>query len=162
MKEGASRAHKGILGFENIKPLIPNSPLGSVDIPTISLITQFAILALLLYGYALFRKGNLARHGQVLLAAVAIHTTAILAIMLPLFLASPTSYVPNLTTLMGLGNITHIVSGTIAEILAVYIVIRWIRNRLNPSGCRGKLIMRATMILWLISLLTGLGTYFIY
>ncbi len=137
-------------------------PLGSVDIPTISLITQIAILTLLIYGYALFRKGNIAGHGQVLSVAVAIHTAAILIIMLPLFLVSPASYIPNLTTLMGIGNISHIVSGTMAEILAVYIVYRWIRNRLKPSGCRGKLVMRITMILWLISLLTGLGTYFIY
>jgi uncharacterized membrane protein YozB (DUF420 family) len=133
-----------------------------VDYPTLSLITQIALLALLIYGYALFRKGNLLGHGKVLLAALTLHTIAILAIMLPLFLTSPKSYIPNLTTLMGLGNLAHILSGSIAEVLAIYIVYRWFRNRLNPSGCRGKLIMRITMILWLLSLLTGLGTYFIY
>ncbi len=133
-----------------------------MNTPTISLITNVVIFALLIFGYSLSKRKSLTLHGYVFLAAVIIHISTFLTLMLPLFLVSPSSYIPNLSTFMGIGNLIHIVSGAITDVLAIYIVYRWIRNHLDPHGCMGKNIMRATMILWLISFLTGLFAYYIF
>ena len=80
--------------------------------------------------------------------------------MLPLFIASPSSYIPNLSTFKGIGNLVHIISGTATDVLAIYIIYRWIHNHLDPRGCTGKTLMRVTVILWLIALITGLLAYY--
>jgi len=132
-----------------------------MDIAAFSLIVQIFVLAIILLGYIYFRRKNLWLHGVLLVIATAIYSAAIFTIMVPLFLASPQNYIPNLG-IVGIGNSFHIVLGCISEILAVFISARWIINRFDSRGCAGKELMRLTMLLWLASLLSGILTYFVF
>jgi hypothetical protein len=52
-------------------------------IPTIALLIQIAVLALLTYGYWLFRRLMFKRHGKIMAWAAVLHLIVIFAIMVP-------------------------------------------------------------------------------
>jgi hypothetical protein len=56
-----------------------------VFIPTIGLIIQVIVLALLIYGYSLNRRLVFQKHGKVMVVAVILHLIVIFAIMIPSF-----------------------------------------------------------------------------
>jgi uncharacterized membrane protein YozB (DUF420 family) len=75
--------------------------------------------------------------------------------MIPSFISEYGEIIYTLSEPLSLSHIVHAASGSIALTLAALISIRWIMNRLNPAGCRGKTLMRATFVLWVASLVTG-------
>ena len=123
---------------------------------TPTVITQIFLMALLALGYLRYRAGDLRSHGLILVAATVIHYASVILQMLPVFLSEYPSFTSTPLASFTLLNVAHDVTGGAAMILAAYISIRWIANGLNPKGCTGKTLMRATIITWFASLLIGL------
>ncbi|MCX6641756.1 MAG: hypothetical protein NTV15_00005, partial [Candidatus Bathyarchaeota archaeon] len=55
-----------------------------------------------------------------------------------------------------LANIVHAATGAVALILAAYISLRWIVNKLDSKKCIGRTLMQLTILNWSISLIIGL------
>ena len=113
-------------------------------------------MALLALGYLRFRAGDLRGHGLILVAATVIHYASVITLMIPVLLSEYPSFISSPLATFSLLNIAHDATGGAAMILAAYISIRWIANHLNPKGCIGKTLMRATIITWAASLIIGL------
>ena len=126
-----------------------------MDIPTISLILQLFVLAMLIFGYLLFRAHNLKGHGFVLSTATIVHIVAILLRMIPAISSDP-QFISITLDPLSLIHWGHIALGLIAPTLGTYISLRWIIHGTNPHNCVGKWIMRITFITWIISLLFGI------
>jgi hypothetical protein len=124
----------------------------------VDIAVQLVILALLLYGYYRFKfRHKLKDHGVIFTVATVLNTVAILFLMLPGFLVI--DFRPGSIDISGTIILVHVVLGGIAQILAIWIVIRWYWNRKNFKKCEGKLIMKLTYISWLSALVIGLGLY---
>ena len=131
-----------------------------MDIATISLVLQLLVFALLLFGYYRFKAGDLIGHSRVLASATVIHLGAIILRMIPAFSSDPQFIAITLDPL-SLTHWGHVALGLIAPALGVYISLRWILHGSDPRFCRGKLLMRVTLVAWLISLLLGIVMYFL-
>jgi uncharacterized membrane protein YozB (DUF420 family) len=133
-------------------------------IATIDVIVQLILLAMLIAGFAVLRrKRGLKAHGALFALATLLNLGAIIVRMVPSFL-DEVQGVPITWTSSFIVMIVHMVIGTIAEALALIIVLRWVWNRFSPKGCyakgfMGKGIMNMTFVLWLIALLLGLVLY---
>ena len=120
-----------------------------MDIATISLVLQLLVFALLLFGYYRFRAGDLFGHGLVLVSATVIHIGAIIIRMIPAFSSDPQFIAMTLDPL-SLIHWGHVALGLIAPALGVYISLRWVLHGSDPRFCRGKSLMRITLVAWLI------------
>jgi hypothetical protein len=130
-------------------------------VATASLILQIAVLAFLTIGYEYKRKFKFRQHGITMLTAFLLHLAAILTIMIPSFVLA---LVP--ITIQKPGGVTsilssaHAIAGSIAIILAGWIVGSW---RLRPSNqycAPKKKAMRKTLLIWLLTLAIGIMLYF--
>ena len=121
---------------------------------TISIITQFILFTFLVYGVILLKLQRIKQHGTLLSLTVLIHAITVIVFMIPVFVSE---WLPNtnLFDSITLLEIVHETTGIIAIASASYISIRWIRNKLNPMKCKGRLIMWFTVANWLVSLATG-------
>lgn len=124
----------------------------------IDIAVQLVILALLSFGYYRYKMNHKFKdHGIIFTIATVLNTGAIFLLMLP-HLSSRLSEAISLDTDL-LILVVHSVTGTIAEVLAVFIVMRWYLHHKDTKVCMGKTLMKATFILWLISLSIGAGLY---
>jgi hypothetical protein len=126
------------------------------------LVIQLVVLALLLVGYELKLKMRFRLHGFFMLIALIAHITIILAIMVPSFVIAlvPITF-QNPASILGILSPIHAATGTIAAILGVWIVGSW-RLRRSTEYCMPKRkLMRATFIVWLITLTLGVLLYFV-
>jgi uncharacterized membrane protein YozB (DUF420 family) len=127
-------------------------------IATVSLVFQLGVLALLLVGFGLKRRLRFHLHGIFMLAAVVLHLIIIGAVMLPSFVAI---ILEKPAISIGLLAPFHAVAGTATAILGIWIVGGW-RLRQSTKFCAPKRkFMRATFILWLVSLSLGVIFYFV-
>lgn len=129
-----------------------------------SLLLQFLVLALLVYGYYLKRKLRFKSHGLAMAAATFLHLALIFAIMVPSFVLAliPVYVALEPLTLVSLVGLMHAITGTIAVILGVWLVAVW-RFRRDFSGCfKHKKAMWPTMILWLITLVLGIVLFYVF
>ncbi len=131
-------------------------------IATVSLVIQLAVLTLLLAGFELKRKMKFRPHGLVMLFALAVHLTIILAIMVPSFvIALVPITLQNPVSIIGVLAPIHAAAGTVAAVLGVWIVSAW-RLRKSTDYCMPKKkVMLVTFIVWLISLSLGVLLYFV-
>jgi hypothetical protein len=119
---------------------------------------QLVILGLLLYGYHRFKfKHKLRDHGIIFTVATVLNTAAILFLMLPGFPLTDLETGSIDTTVAII--LVHAVLGGVAEILAVWIVIRWHWNKRDFKKCKGKTVMNLTYFSWLTALAMGFGLY---
>lgn len=119
---------------------------------------QLVILGLLLYGYHRFKfRHKLRDHGIIFTTATVLNTAAILFLMLPGFLLVDlkTGSIDPIIAIISV----HAVLGGIAEILAVWIVIRWLWNGKSFKKCKGRKVMNLTYFSWLVALVMGFGLY---
>jgi hypothetical protein len=122
-------------------------------------VVQLVILGLLLYGYHRFKfRHKLRDHGIIFTVATILNTASILFLMLPGFLLVDLE-TESIDTATGI-ILMHAVLGGIAEILAVWTVIRWHWNKRDFKKCKGKTIMKLTYFSWLAALVVGFGLYF--
>ena len=134
--------------------------MAAIKLSDIDIVIQVVVLVILAYGYYRFKvKHKFKDHGIIFTIATVLNTGAILLLMLPHLssrLSERVSYDPNFLIL-----VVHSVIGTIAEVLAVYIVIRWYLHGKDAKVCKGKTLMKVTFTSWLVSLLIGIGLYLI-
>jgi uncharacterized membrane protein YozB (DUF420 family) len=131
-----------------------------MDIATISLILQLLILAMLIYGYFLFKTGDIKGHGFVLCTATAVHIGVIILRMIPAASSDPQfmsiSFDP-----LSLIHWGHAALGLLAPALGSYISLRWVWHGTDPRFCRGKWLMRITFVSWMVALISGIVMYFL-
>lgn len=132
-------------------------------IATTSLTIEIIVLFLLLYGYMLKRKLKFRRHGITMAVAVVLHLIMIFAIMIPSFVLAvfPDFIVPNVSGMISVVSLIHVVAGALAVSLGVWLVASWRFQDLK--GCfTKKRFMLLTMIVWLVSLFFGIVLYTIF
>jgi len=128
-------------------------------VATVSLAFQLGVLALLVVGFGFKKRLRFRLHGIFMLAAVALHLIIIGIVMLPSFVAITILEKP--PVLIGLFAPFHAAAGTVTAILGVWIVGSW-RLRQSTKFCAPKRkFMRATFILWLVTLFLGVIFYLI-
>ena len=134
--------------------------LGTRTAAEFNLAAQIFILAGLYAGFFLARRRRFARHADVQTTMVLLNLVLIAAFMLPSFYAyviaggSTTGRVAQLM-------IGHGVVGLVVEAFAIYLILR-MRTELIPPRLRIgniKLAMRATLALWTLLVLLGVGIY---
>jgi uncharacterized membrane protein YozB (DUF420 family) len=136
--------------------------VGTRTASDINLVAQLLILAGLYVGFWLARRQNYARHANVQTAMVLLNLLLIVFMMVPSFWdyivvgGHTTGFGPRLT-------IAHGALGLVVEIVALYLILQ-MRSALIPRRFRIaniKLAMRATLALWTVVVLMGLGIYIV-
>ena len=127
---------------------------------SISMTLQIAVLLILTGSLVLKTKKKYQQHGITMLIAVMLHTISILAVMIPTFVngfaASGEIDFANLLVIIAF---LHAITGIIAELAGVGIMISWrFKSSLRSCSSR-KRLMRYTLILWMISLVLGVVLY---
>ena len=127
-----------------------------------NLILQIAILVLLVIGRRLAKNRKLLTHGKAMGALLLLHTIAILLAMLPSFLTNFGS-LRNISDPRVIITWIHIILGTSAEALGVFLVSKWRFQPKSVAACvkRGSL-MKSTFILWTLSAVLGIVFYIVY
>ncbi len=131
-------------------------------VATVSLIIQLVIVALLLAGYLLKKKGRFLLHGFIMLTAFAAHLAAIGVIMVPsLVIGIVPKILSNPTAIISVLSSIHTAAGATATLLGIYVIGAW-RIRRETRFCAPKAkVMRATFIIWLTSVSLGGLLYFV-
>src|SRR5215212_1482815 len=126
----------------------------------INLIAQLLLLAGLLAGFFLARRKRFAQHANVQTAMVLLNLALIALFMVPSFygyvIAGQSVSGPVAQLMIG-----HGVLGIIVEVVALYLVLL-MRTKLIPKQFRlgnFKRAMRATLALWAVLVLLGIGIY---
>ena len=117
------------------------------------------ILFLLILGLPLARgpsgKKNWVRHGYSTVAALILHTILIFLVMIPSFLGGFSEF-GELSLLASVDVWSHAILGTLAEILAIIIVISWLwKGPSNMTCTMWKKWMLPTFIIWVIAIVNG-------
>ena len=134
--------------------------LDSLDpIGNISLILQVTILFLLILGLPSVRGRNeqkiASRHGYLTLLALVLHTALIVIVMVPAFTGGLES-INGLPPLFVFNVWSHIVLGTVAEVLGVIVVGYWLTQSPEKMRCiKLKRLMMPLFVIWLVSLING-------
>jgi len=135
-----------------------------IIIGTVGLIIQLVVFVMLLLGYASKRSLEFRRHGAIMAGAVFLHLINVVVIMIPSFALAvlPEFIIPEPFITKSLIGLIHGVSGILAIVLGVYLVVAW-RFRADVKGCiRRKQTMRLTLVLWLIALILGILLYALF
>ena len=127
-------------------------------IATVSLVFQLGVLALLIVSFKFKQRLRFRLHGFFMLTAVVLHLIIIGIIMLPSF---EVIILEKHEISISLFAPFHAAAGTATAILGVWIVGGW-RLRQSTKFCAPKRkFMRATFILWLVTLSLGIILYFV-
>ena len=131
----------------------------------LNLVIQILMGLALLGGLALARRGRFTAHKYCQSSVMLLNLAMIGVVMAPSFHHQVEPRIP-----AGLGDsyyavaAAHAALGTLAELLGLYIVLA-AATRLLPEGLRLKRYkpwMRATLGLWWMTILLGLGTYYVW
>jgi hypothetical protein len=133
---------------------VPLDPVGNI-----SLVLQVVILFLLVLGLPFVKgfggKKNLMLHGYLTVLALGLHTVLIFIVMIPAF-SSGLGELGELSFLNSFNVWSHVILGTIAEILGFIVVVFWISKTPSKMACgRMKAMMLPLFIIWTISLING-------
>jgi hypothetical protein len=129
-----------------------------------SFILQLVVFALLVYGYYLKSKMKFRPHGLVMAAAVFLHLTLVVGIMIPSFVLAvlPAYIVVSPLMLVSVFGLIHAVTGIAAIVLGLWLALAW-RLKKDINSCFGrKKAMMPTLILWSTSLLLGIVLFAIF
>jgi hypothetical protein len=100
-------------------------------------------------------KKNLLMHGYLTILALALHTVLIFIVMIPSF-NSGLGGLGELSLLNAFNVWSHVILGTIAEILGFMVVGFWVSKSPSKMACgRMKALMLPLFIVWTISLING-------
>ena len=138
--------------------MVALDPVGNV-----SLVFNVVILFLLILGLPLIRgankgvnaKRNFIRHGYLTLIALVLETALIFVVMIPSFL-SGAGELSGLSIFDSVNVWSHLVLGTLAEVLAIIIIVPWLYKHPSKMAC-GRMMkwMMPTFIIWTIVVATG-------
>jgi len=127
-----------------------------VLVAPISLVLQILILFLLLGSIWFKAAKKFRQHGLTMLTAVVLHTTTIVAVMIPSFGGISSGH---FSTVISALAILHGTLGALAEILGVWVVASW-RLRDSQEHCISKRrVMRLTLVTWIIAIILGVLIY---
>jgi hypothetical protein len=124
-----------------------------------SLVLQVVIFFLLVMGLPFVKgigtKKNFIVHGLLTVLALILHTVLIIVAMIP-----PLSDVSGVLAELSLPYAfifwSHLILGTIAEVLGFVVIGFWVSKPLSNMGCtRVKKVMAPLLIIWAISLIFG-------
>ena len=133
--------------------------LGLDLVGNVTLALQVVILFLLVLGLPFVKgsggKKNFVRHGYSTALAVVLHSVLIFGIMVPSFLGGWGDF-GALSYLDALNVFSHVVLGTVAEVLGVFLVVAWLREGPAVMACgRWRRWMMPTFVIWVVSLVGG-------
>jgi uncharacterized membrane protein YozB (DUF420 family) len=127
----------------------------------LSLLLQVAILLVLLASLWFKFKRSYLRHGISMGMAVVLHTISIFALMVPSLLASRGLF-GDLLNRLALVVLSHAVLGSLVEVMGLILLSMLVLNRGVTKACfRNKMIMRVTLVLWVVELIVGVYVYFL-
>ena len=93
--------------------------------------------------------------------AVVLHTISIFAVMVPSLLASRGLF-GDLSNQLAFVVFSHAVLGSFVEVLGLYLSSLLALNRGVTKACfRNKVIMKVTLVLWVVELVVGVYVYFL-
>jgi hypothetical protein len=133
---------------------VPLDPVGNV-----SFVLQIVILFLLILGLPLARgfgvKKNLMRHGYLTVLALILHTLIIFIVMIPSF-GNGLGDLGELSFPYSFTVWSHVVLGTVAEVLGVLVVGFWVSKPLSNMACaRVKKLMLPLFVIWTLAVVNG-------
>ncbi|MGB9853537.1 MAG: hypothetical protein ACPLRY_01830 [Candidatus Bathyarchaeales archaeon] len=106
------------------------------------------------------RRKRIRAHGITMLLTVIVHSTTILGVMIPSFSSGLTPYIlENFAKPISLISFFHGITGLLAWLLGIWIVVVWHLSPSTQACYRKKSAMRITLVLWLIALILGFVMY---
>ncbi len=130
------------------------------DPGTLSLLLQIAILLMLIVSLPSAKRKNgksrPQRHGYLTFAALVLHSVLIFGVMVPSFDSSFAEILAYpLFTAFAVWS--HIVLGSLAEILAIWLVGYWLLKSPSKLACyKLKAWMTPVFVIWAVSLVGGM------
>ena len=136
-----------------------NADLGA----DINLILQIIIFLLLIIGLVYKNKRKFRVHGSIMGIAVILHVLTFLTVMVPPFFEGFNYFITATSDFRVQMTLAHAVPRAIAMILGIVLVEMWAIHPSNIATCsRRKRLMDITSVLWLVSLVFGIATYFAF
>ena len=134
----------------------PNAPF----IADVNFLFQIAVFIFLVGGVSIAKlRRGFTKHGAVMGIAVFLNTVSIAVVMVPSSLSFRGLFSAPVTR-PALAIVTHIVMGSLTEILGIWLVAIWAFRRYEIKACaRRKNVMRGTILLWLVELFIGVYVY---
>ena len=127
--------------------------------PQVNLSLQIATLLILLAGLALKRKQKFLLHGFSMLVAVVLNALSFFVVMGPSFYSMKDFVSSHPFDELAIATLGHAALGTLAEILALGLIVLW-HFQSSTQGCmRRKKLMKATFLLWVMALVIGIFLY---
>ncbi|UCC58196.1 MAG: DUF420 domain-containing protein [Candidatus Bathyarchaeum sp.] len=129
----------------------------------INLILQIIMFLLLIIGLIYKKKRKFRIHGSIMAIAVILHVITFLTVMVPPFLEGFNYFITTTSDFRVQMTLAHAIPGAIAMILGIVLVEMWAIRPSNIATCsKRKRLMDVTALLWLVSLIFGIATYFAY
>jgi uncharacterized membrane protein YozB (DUF420 family) len=126
---------------------------------TLSLVAQIVTLFMITYGYILKRKSKFLTHATLMFAALLVHFSAFLLLMIPAFLSLYNNGFIQKLTWLSLTTFTHATLGGVTLISAIYLVGVWHFQASTRNCIKRRLLMRYVFVLWILSLILGVAIY---
>jgi len=129
-------------------------------IADLNLLFQIAIFIFLIGGVSIVKlRRGFAKHGVVMGLALLLNTISIAVVMIPSSLSFRGLFSAPFTR-PTLAIVSHIVMGSLTEILGIWLVAVWAFRRHEIKACaRRKNVMRGTILLWMVELFLGVYVY---
>jgi uncharacterized membrane protein YozB (DUF420 family) len=122
---------------------------------------QLVILAVLFASLIMKNRRNYFLHGGTMTAAALLNAFSFILVMGPSLFGLEQLVVSQPQHVASLVTIIHASFGTIAEILAIWLVVSW-RLRSSVKYCAMKRkTMKIVLILWLVALFSGILLHFL-
>ncbi len=129
----------------------------------VNLLLHFAILALILAGFAFARSRKYHIHEKWMFPAIVLAAVSLLTWMAPSYIRNFHLVVSDFYTPGIIITNIHVVLGIITGSLAVYIVLRMKLDLPEKFAIkRVRRLMRTTLVLWLLTFLLGVSFYVWY
>ena len=129
----------------------------------INLILQIIMFLFLIIGLVYKNKRKFKIHGSIMGIAVILHVITFLVVMGPPFLEGFNYFITATSDFRVQMTLAHAVPGAIALILGIALVEVWAIRPSDIAACsRRKRLMDITTLLWLVSLIFGIATYFAF
>ena len=125
---------------------------------TLNLLIQLIITSILSLGILYVRKRKIIPHGYATLTAVILNALSIVVVMLPSALRIMSGASMNIFTFV---VVAHLILGTLALILGVYLMSTWRMRKPGESCFRIANYMKPLAIAWIFSTVIGVYIYFL-
>lgn len=134
------------------------------DLPQdITLLSQIALLLILIVGYKLIKDKKLKTHGLIMSIAVLLHTITIFMVMIPSFIIHFDTLLKNAFSLGVIITWIHALAGITAELLGIVLIFEWKFQPPPKMTCiKRKWMMRPLFMLWTLALMLGIAFYMYY